>query len=285
MFSSSFYSLPEQQTLSTTTLNTNFDPSSITESLKQHEAFTYVTSPAKLRLFGQYHIFVVWNYWYIWEKLDKALQSFGKPSKNSTLSLYLRQHTIEVNNDIRNSFLHSMQKLQTNFTAPQYKFWREIETDFNSLQMLVSWLHQSKRPCPPLSRLNFPAHLNNFVRYTLESTVDLLPHELAISLFTSNQSMGWSRARSMVSFNRANPSLMRRETSSLRLVDNYNTDPYINILAALCLDDKDAWQEAIFSAHRAVKFHLKLWDGVEKELKYYDIFNSVSQAETEQSIE
>lgn len=285
MFSSSFYSLPEQQTLPTTALNINFDPSTITESLKQHEAFTYVTSPSKLRLFGQYHIFVVWNYWHTWERLDKALQNFGKTSKNSALSLYLRQHTIEASSETRNSFLHSAQKAQTNFTAPQYKFWREIETDFSSLQMLVNWLHQSKRPCPPLGRLNFPAHLNNFVRYTLESTVDLLPHELAVSLFTSNQSMGWSRARSMVSFNRANPSLVRRETSSLRLVDNYNIDPYLNILAALCSDDKDAWQEANFSAHRAVKFHLKLWDGVEKELKYYDIFNSASSSDEGQSLE
>lgn len=284
MFSSSFSSPPEHQTLPASVVN-NFDPALITESLKQHNAFNYVTTSTKLRLFGQYHIFVIWNYWHTWDKLDKALQSLDNPARNAALSVYLRQHTPELGNELRSNFLRSFQNSQIKLAAPQYRFWHELDADFSLLQMLLNWLHQSKRSCPPLGRLNFPSHLSNFVRYTLESSSDLLPHELAINLFTSSQSMGWSRARGMVSFNRANPAQVRRETSALRLVDNYNTDPYLHILADLCSDDPDAWQEAAFSAHRAVKVHLKFWDGVEKELKYCDIFNSVSSFDAGQSLE
>ena len=262
------------------------------EGLKQHQVFKYVDSAEKFRLFGQYYIFLIWNYQQMWNRLSRALYESATADSATLFSI----NSIEVLNTYLTEQLHQNwlgqaatssaaslgiypenceEVIYTGIVEPHYKFWSKVEINFAPLEMLYNWLRQHQRSCPPLTPLNFALHLTNFIRYTIEATMDLLPHELAANLFISVENLSLSKDSVMHYYH--NPDLSLTETTT---ISEYTASSKValDLLELLCQKDKDAWREANLAAKRACIAHTRLWDGVEKELQYFDVLNFRQEA-------
>lgn len=257
-----------------------FNLHTVTDALKHHPAFRNNDSVEKLRVFGQRQIFVIWSYWHIWERLNQyhsTLQEMpGFTLAAALVEDYLSQQSIKIKPHSATTVNSSQFACPVDTSpsnSPYYNFWQELELDFMPLDMLKAWLKQSKHPSPSLACLNFPPYLSNLVRYTLDATLDLLPHELAANLYVSGESMLWSEFGSFVYYpNPPSCQFRQTETEVIAASSRLLKATALRLAKELCQAEED-WQDVNFAAKRTLKTHLNFWDGVGKEIKYHEILN------------
>lgn len=231
--------------------------------LLNHPIYKQLRSLASLQVFMESHIFAVWDFMTLIKTLQRRLTCLDMPwlppidinSARMVNEIVLAEETDEVAPELYVSHFHLY------LTAME-----EIGANSSSIQ---SFIYSLRQGCPvdqALAPLSIPKNTKTFVLSTLK-TARQSTHEVAAAFLLGREDIVPAMFRQII----GNLESCHAFTcNSLRLYLDRHTfldeDQHMpmgqKLLKNLCGRDPLKWEQALHSAHRALKARYSLWDGV-----------------------
>ncbi|TCW38816.1 DUF3050 domain-containing protein [Laceyella sacchari] len=237
------------------------------EDLLTHPVYTMVNSPERIKIFMKHHVFAVWDYMNVLKRLQRQLTSLSIPWIPRAHAEYVRYInemvlTEEADEDGQGGYAsHFEMYIQA---------MDEAGADITPIQQYVEMIIAGYHPLESLYSSEIPPTVADFVRQSLELSLNGKPHEVAAwFIFGRDDLIPDMFATLLRSLEQQG--IHNRFTSYLRrhlAVDGRRNGPLAEkLLQSLCGNDPLKREQAYRIAQSALEARLRLWDGITDEIK------------------
>lgn len=247
--------------------------------LLNHPVYQQLRDLTSLRIFMESHIFAIWDFMSLIKTLQHRVTCLDVPwlpptdinSARMVNEIVLAEETDEVTPECYTSHFDLY------LTAME-----EIGADSSSIRKFIYSLQQGFSAEQALATVSIPESTKNFVLFTL-STVNKPTHEVAAAFLLGREDIVPAMFRQILASLESSHVFT---CNSLQLYLDRHTfldeDQHVpmgqKLLKNLCGDDPLKWEQALNSAHNALKVRYSLWGGVAQSIQVNRENHKFSQA-------
>ncbi|MBH8576070.1 DUF3050 domain-containing protein [Nostocaceae cyanobacterium CENA369] len=236
--------------------------------LLNHSVYKQLGDIASVRIFMESHIFAIWDFMSLIKTLQQRVTCLDVPwlpptdinSARMVNEIVLAEETDEVTPG------HYTSHFDLYLTAMS-----EIGADSSSIRKFIDSLQQGFSAEEALAPLSIPESTKTFVLSTL-TTVNKSTHEVAAAFLLGREDIVPAMFRQILASLESSHVFTYK---SLQLYLDRHTfldeDQHVpmgqKLLKNLCGDDPLKWEQALHSAHNALKVRCSLWDGVAQSIQ------------------
>ncbi|GAX46223.1 hypothetical protein NIES4075_72440 [Tolypothrix sp. NIES-4075] len=236
--------------------------------LLNHPVYKQLGDIASLRIFMESHIFAIWDFMSLIKTLQHRVTCLDVPwlpptdinSARMVNEIVLAEETDEVTPECYTSHFDLY------LTAMS-----EIGADSSSIRQFIYSLQQGFSAEEALAPLSIPESTKTFVLSTL-TTVSKSTHEIAAAFLLGREDIVPAMFRQILGSLESSHVFT---CNSLQLYLDRHTfldeDQHVpmgqKLLKNLCGNDPLKWEQALHSAHSALKVRYSLWDGIAQSIQ------------------
>ena len=250
------------------------------EALKSHSLYKNLKSSKDIKVFMENHIFAVWDFMSLLKALQIQLTNVSTPwlpNKNSVAARFI------------NEIVHGEETDLNEDGIPQSHFemyldaMHQIKANTSEIDNLVELLRNGFDVNYALNEISIDETTAKFVKFTFEIVKTNKPHLIA-SAFTFGREdiIPEMFIELLDKFDKNNDKYSKLRYYFARHIelDGDEHGPLAHkLIADLCGNDNDKWEEAIIVARKSLALRIELWTSVEKQ-----ILNKNNEVKTEVSI-
>ncbi len=237
-------------------------------ALLSHPVYKQLNDLISLRVFMESHIFAVWDFMALIKTLQRRITCLDVPwlpptdinSARMVNEIVLAEETDEVTPK------HYTSHFDLYLTAME-----EIGADSSQIKNFICSLRQGFPADQALAPLSIPESTNTFVLSTLRTT-NKSTHEIAAAFLLGREDIIPAMFRQLLG-NLENSHVFTSDSLHLYL-DRHtflDEDQHVpmgqKLLKNICANDPLKWEQALHSAHSALKVRHSLWDGVAQSIQ------------------
>lgn len=240
----------------------------IRQELLDHPIYKEVNTPEKVRIFMKHHVFAVWDFMSLLKRLQQVVTSVSvpwMPFPNPAYTRFINEIVLAEESD-EDGLGGYASHFQLYIDA-----MKQSGADIKPITEFLNDLQQGKPYKVALENELIPRNAAEFVRFTLELSLNGQIHEVAAAFFYGREDLIPDMFQTLVD------SLQQQGTKNDRL--NYYLNRHIELdgdqhgplaqrlLSDLCREDNQKKYEAILIAKKSLDARKKLWDGVLAEIR------------------
>jgi hypothetical protein len=260
--------------------NINNEILDLKESLKRHPLYKNIKTNKDIKIFMENHIFAVWDFMSLLKALQIQLTNVSTPwlpNSNSVSARFI------------NEIVHGEETDLNENGIPQSHFemyldaMHQIEANTSEIDKLVELIRNGFDVDYALNEISIDETTAKFVKFTFEIVSTNKPHLIA-SAFTFGREdiIPEMFIELLDKFDENNEKYSKLRYYFARHIelDGDEHGPLSHkLIADLCENDNDKWEEAIVVARKSLALRIELWSSVEKQ-----ILKSKKEVKTEVSI-
>jgi len=239
------------------------------QALLSHEVYSQINTLQDLNIFLEYHIFAVWDFMSLLKALQRDLTCVEVPwipKGNPLIRRLVNEIVLGEETDVD----------QNGKAASHYELYLEAmqatHADINPINQLLSLIQSGKTVSEALESGNYPEVVKSFVAFSFATIAGNKTHEVAAIFTFGREDLIPDMFSALVK------DLHQRFPQQLdKLV--YYLDRHIEVdagehgpmamqmIAELCADDAQKWEECRLAAVEALEKRLLLWDGISAAIR------------------
>ncbi|WP_019037651.1 DUF3050 domain-containing protein [Psychroflexus tropicus] len=240
--------------------------------LIDHELYKSVESPQDLQIFMKHHVFAVWDFMSLLKSLQIQLTCtntpwvpVGNPKHRYLINEIVLAEETDINAEGQRQshfemYLDAMEKAGAS-TTPVQDFVDQILHGTDVFLVIAS--------------SNLPESVKAFLIFTFNTIKKGKAHEIAACFTFGREELIPDMFTSIIgeiqqNFPEEDLSLFKYYFDRHIELDEDEHGPMaLELIAALCADDKQKWKEVETCSRKALEKRLGLWNGIAKEIEYY----------------
>jgi hypothetical protein len=242
--------------------------SNVRDQLLEHDIYRILSTPERIRVFMEHHVFAVWDFMSLLKRLQQSLTCVSvpwTPERNATYARFINEIVLgeETDTDGQGGYISHFELYLTAMK----------EVGANSTPMM-NYLHRIKgnvNPYDALQSEDIPSSVANFVRQTLNIAYEGESHEVAASFFFGREDIIPNMFTNLVTELRNNnvaaETLVYYLQRHIELDGDEHGPLSESLLNSLCENEPSKIEAAERIAHHSLQSRIQLWDGVLAEIK------------------
>lgn len=238
--------------------------------LVAHTLYKKLASIDDIRLFMQHHVFAVWDFMSLLKALQQHLTHLNTPwipATSPTLARFINEIVWAEESDI-NEAGEPKSHFEMYLDA-----MNQAKADTSPINAFIDLIRQKVSVNEALERLDLPASVKEFVRFTFEVIATNKPHLIA-AVFTFGREELIpdmfieivNNAENDGSDEHAYNKLIYYLNRHIELDGDEHGPLSLQMVEQLCGNDTTKWNEVIAITKKALQQRIKLWDGVAEVL-------------------
>lgn len=243
-------------------LQTDLQP--LRHQLTTHPLYIAIETKKQLQVFVQAHVFAVWDFMSLLKSLQRSLTCVDVPwlPTPSPNSRYLINEIVLGEESDVDQAGNRLSHFELYLQAMQ-----ELGADTESIQQLLIRLREGESIDDLLETMPFPAGVKQFLQFTFSLIAHGSTHEICAVFTYGREDLIPAIFYALVSrldeqFPGQLSTLKYYLERHIEVDGDHHTHLAQAMLAELCGEDEQRWQEASRAAQEALKYRLGLWDGI-----------------------
>ncbi len=234
------------------------------ERLLRHNVYQSLETMEDLKLFMEHHIFAVWDFMSLLKALQRDLtcvtlpwMPVGSPSTRRLINEIVLEEETDVDQD-GNPVSH--------FELYQ-RAMDEAGADKTLIEQLLQRISEGKSVNSALDNIRIDASVKYFVRNTFSVINSGKPHVVAAAFTFGREDLIPDMFRNLIGdlserFPGKLDTFIYYLDRHVQLDEEVHTPLALQMVAELCGDDDDKWQEALEVSQACIEQRIELWDGI-----------------------
>lgn len=237
------------------------------ERLGGHRLYTKLTSPERVRVFMEHHVFCVWDFMCLLKSLQREVTCVVVPwvpkgdahARRFINEIVVGEESDEVNGRVFSHFEMYLEAM------------RDVGANTSSIERFVKEIEEGHLLHVAMTRADVPAAAREFVMSTMDVVNVGRAHAVAAAFTVGREkaipSMFLAIIEGLAVGDKSFDMLLTYLKRHVE-VDSEDHGPLAeNLLAALCGTDSARWHEAIGAAIGALQARARLWDAIEAKIE------------------
>jgi hypothetical protein len=237
--------------------------------LLRHGIYQSIESLEDLQVFMQHHVFAVWDFMSLLKSLQKELTCVEVPwfpKGSPAVRRLINEIVLEEETDVDphgNPASHFELYLRA---------MHECGADTQAITQFLGIIETGKSVFDALNMVPIPESVHEFVKHTFQLILEGKPHVIAAAFTFGREDVIPDMFRRLVAdLNTRMPGALETFTYYLdrhiHLDEEVHTPLAMRMIAELCGDDVQKWEECEEAARGCIAARLKLWEGIRREVR------------------